>query len=262
VTRHRLDVITALLPERAAHLAEATRSVRDTRTTLARDGVELRWHLVVDGRGADLPRVEEADHMVVLGRHCGVSAARNLGLAQADGDSIMPFDGDDLLLADGVRHAIDLLEQHRDVGWVGGASEIYETETVSSDNEVHRLARASNHHVPDHLVHWRAGTLGYPVGRPWPFHPNVLLVRTAVALSVGGWPAVPASEDKGFSARLAASVDGLQTPRALIAYRLWEHQTTNSAGFSKLDAAATTFNLRTLGLRAGATEADGETQHV
>jgi hypothetical protein len=261
MTRHHLDVITALLPERATHLAEAARSVRHARAALAEDGIALRWHLIIDGSW-DAPTVGEADRMVVLGRHCGVSAARNLGLAQANGDSVMPFDGDDLLLADGVRHAIDLLEQHRDVGWVGGASEIYETGNDSFDNEAHHLARTSNRHVPDRLVRWRAGELGYPVGRPWPFHPNVLLVRTAAALGVGGWPAVPASEDKGFSARLGASVDGLQTPRALIAYRLWEHQTTTSAGFFALDATATTFNLRTLALPDGAAEAGGGTPHV
>ncbi|MGL5829851.1 MAG: glycosyltransferase family 2 protein, partial [Angustibacter sp.] len=84
----KFSIITACLPSRSEHLADTAASVR-----AAKEAMPLEWVLVIDGPG-DVVAVD-ADIQLRLPRRCGISAARNVGLANASGDLIVPLDADD-----------------------------------------------------------------------------------------------------------------------------------------------------------------------
>lgn len=102
-----------------AYLDEAAASV------LGQTHRELEIVLVDDGSTDLLTRAVVAR----LGRHPrirllqlengGVARARNLGIAAASGEYVMPFDADDRLLPDYVAQAAQVLDSQSDVGFVG-----------------------------------------------------------------------------------------------------------------------------------------------
>jgi hypothetical protein len=245
-----LDILTAVLPEKSQHLVETAGSVLHAKSMLAERGVVARWHLVFDGE-IELARVDPrvraaADRILVLGRRCGVSAARNSGLVGCAAEMLMPLDGDDVLHPEGVAAAVTLLGARAELGWVAGVAEI-----ASEGARSHPEGVSAGRVGPDGRL-WSAGELGYAPERPWvgdadgAFCPSAVVMRTELVWAAGGWPAIPAAEDKGLLLRVSAMADGVQLAVPLISYRIWSEQTTACEGFSHMVELATGFNLRAL----------------
>jgi hypothetical protein len=73
------------------------------------------------------------------------------------------------------------------------------------------------------LEHWKAHDYRAQV------HPATLCVRREVLLALGGWMALPASEDTGLLMALSAVSRGWFTAETGLLYRKWPGQSTSQA---------------------------------
>jgi hypothetical protein len=164
-----------------------------------------------------------------------VSVARNLALSATDGTGwSFRLDGDDTLDVDGwcalVRdprfgttpwHPTNLLdhEGHRSVHW-------FDDERLWAPREVEER--------------WTS---------PMPFHPNNVVVRSDLALGVGGWPAVRVNEDLLWCFALNEHEPGLALAHVTLRYRKWERQTVGAARYVTDKTAAFAYIERVVNAR-------------
>jgi O-antigen biosynthesis protein len=114
VSRPHISIITPVFDTPVQRLEEAVESV------LAQAYENWELVLVDDGSTAvdllrALPRIAKRDRRIVLaslGKHEGISAASNHGLALARGDWITFLDHDDVLEPDALFHIVKLLQTH------------------------------------------------------------------------------------------------------------------------------------------------------
>jgi GT2 family glycosyltransferase len=110
-------LISILMPafnSNEAHLREAAQSVLDQ--------VYENWELVIVDDGSErpaavLPDLAKRDARIRVSmekKHAGISAALDVGLAQARGDYIALLDHDDLLEPDALFRAVEVLQEHRE----------------------------------------------------------------------------------------------------------------------------------------------------
>src|ERR1043166_827555 len=95
-------------------------TVRDAvRSVLAQRYRDLELIVVDDGSTDDtaarLAAVSDPRLRVIMGRHAGVSAARNLGVSKASGNLISFLDSDDLWHPDKLTAEVAFLERHPEV---------------------------------------------------------------------------------------------------------------------------------------------------
>lgn len=90
--------------------------LRESLDSIFAQGVaDLEVVVVDDGSTDDTPKIlrDYGERIrVVAGRHEGLSAARNLGLAEARGEWIAFHDADDVALPDRLQHAVTFLRDH------------------------------------------------------------------------------------------------------------------------------------------------------
>ena len=170
-------MLTAVAPHLSGHLLDTAQSVQRAFRAAASVGWTLRWLIAVDGPGEipTLGGVPADVHRLAV--RAGVAGARNCALAGAHAHGwVLPLDGDDELDANGLA-------------------------AVLSDPALTRADWTSANRVlleGSHTPHWRNGPRSWAPGErasawalPFPFHPNTLLVRSAVARAAGGSPADP-----------------------------------------------------------------------
>ena len=94
------------------------------------------------------------------------------------------------------------------------------------------------------LAHWRGHSYRLPV------HPATLCIRRDLLLALGGWMALPASEDTGLLLAANAVIDGYHLAEPSLQYRKWAGQATAQAAHTDpVDAAN---RVRLIELRATA----------
>ncbi|HEY6234336.1 MAG TPA: glycosyltransferase family A protein [Candidatus Elarobacter sp.] len=199
-----------MLPARAEYLTETAAAVSRCRVAAARAGWGLEWVVVVDGPGA-VPAVA-CDQLTRLPERVGIASARNVALANAAGGWIAPLDGDDVFDEAGFTALLAVLDRNRELSWLSGNRLL-----MDGRRTAHWNAKSTP---------WPAGTLADSWSSPFPFHPNCLLVRTDLALRVGGWPAVPVNEDMAFALLVAEEAAGASDVPVLTHYRVWDRQET------------------------------------
>ncbi|MEU0947040.1 glycosyltransferase family 2 protein [Streptomyces canus] len=185
-------------------------------------GWEWRWVIQEDGRTDEVRPYVPDDPRVTFrqGRSGGPGVARTVALAHATGPYVKVLDADDLLTPGALARDLAALEADPALGWATSRAldRLPDGSTVGSpdDPEEGPLAPGAL------LAHWKAHA--FP-----PVVPGTLFVRRELLLALGGWMALPASEDTGLLLALDAVSRGWFTAEPGLLYRRWEGQVTGQA---------------------------------
>ncbi|MER5517521.1 glycosyltransferase family 2 protein [Streptomyces sp. NPDC002763] len=212
-----VTVVTAVHAPSARFLPEAYESLCAQRLP---DGWEWQWLVQEDGYGDEVRRYVPDDARVSFrqGRTGGPGVARTIALARAEGPYVKILDADDQLTPGALARDLAVLEARPEIGWA--TSRVLDllpdgaTAGFPGDPEEGPIERGAV------LDFWTANGFLAQV------HPASLFVRRELLLALGGWMALPASEDTGLLLALNAVSRGWFTAEAGLLYRKWEGQVT------------------------------------
>jgi len=186
-------------------------------------GWDWQWLVQEDGTEGHarvlLPNDDRISY--ATGRPLGPGIARTYALARAVGELIKVLDSDDVLTPGALARDIAAVTGSPDIGWAtcraldlmpDGSTVAYRDEPPAGP-----IARG------DVLRHWVEHDHRSPV------HPATLCIRRDLLLSLGGWMALPASEDTGLLLAADAVATGYFTAEAGLYYRKWPGQLTAHA---------------------------------
>lgn len=229
-----VSVITPVHAPSVGYLADAYRSLAEQ---VMPDGWAWEWLVQEDGQTGLLDGLLPDDPRISVGtgRAGGPGVARTLALARAAGELVKVLDADDQLLPGVLARDIEALTQHPDIGWT--ASRVLDllpdgsTVGFEEDPPDGPIARGVV------LDFWRAHDHRASV------HPASLCLRRDLLLALGGWMALPASEDTGLLIAASVVCDGYFTADPGLHYRKWPGQVTNQAAHREPGEFAARMNL-------------------
>lgn len=212
-----ISVITAVHAPGAGFLPEAYRSLAEQRLP---DGWDWQWVVQEDGEtDAVGPRLPDDDRVSFgQGRRGRAGMARTMGLSRAEGGLVKVLDADDRLTPGALARDIEALTSNEGIAWA--ASRVLDllpdgtTRGFDDDPEEGPIERGAV------LDYWKAHDFRAQV------HPATLCVRREPLLALGGWMALPASEDTGLLLALNAVSRGWFTAEPGLLYRKWPGQVT------------------------------------
>lgn len=181
-------------------------------------GWEWEWVVQEDGTSGIAEEILPADDRIRFGRgrHGGVAITRNLALARCRGELVKNLDQDDVLCADVLARDVTVLTERSDVGWV--TSRVLDllpdggTVGFEADPPPGRLE-------PGVVVeYWRSH--GYRL----PVHPATICIRRRLVVALGGWMAVPGSDDTGLLIAASVVSAGYFHGEVGLLYRKWPGQ--------------------------------------
>ncbi|MFE0677705.1 glycosyltransferase family 2 protein [Streptomyces sp. NPDC058867] len=218
--RRHVIIVTAVHGPSARFLPEAYTSLCEQELP---DGWTWRWVVQEDGTGDAVAPYVPDDARVTFrqGRPGGPGVARTIALAHADGPYVKVLDADDRLTPGALARDLAALEGGPGIGWTtSGVLDLLpdgSTAGFPGDPEAGPIERGAL------LDSWRTNDFRAPV------HPASLCVRRDLLLALGGWMALPASEDTGLLLALNAVSRGWFTAEAGLLYRKWAGQVTGQA---------------------------------
>ncbi|SHL60052.1 glycosyltransferase family 2 protein [Streptomyces yunnanensis] len=235
----RIIVVTAVHAPSARFLPDAYASL--CRQELPR-GWEWHWLVQEDGKSdAVAPHVPDDPRVTFRqGRPGGPGVARTIALSRADGDYVKVLDADDQLTPGVLARDLAALEGDRGLGWA--TSRVLDllpdgsTVGFEGDPEAGPIERGAI------LDFWTAHDFRAQV------HPASLCIRRDLLLALGGWMALPASEDTGLLLALNATSRGWFSSEVGLLYRKWPGQVTSQA--SHVDAAERAARMAVVAARA------------
>jgi glycosyltransferase involved in cell wall biosynthesis len=215
-----VSVITPVHEISAPYLVEAYKSLNDQEMP---DGWQWRWLVQEDGEAGTIADFLPDDPRISYstGRAGGPGVARTLALARADGELVKVLDADDQLTEGALARDIAILDEHQDVGWStarvldllpDGSIQSWE----HSDPPDGPIERGQVYH------YWRNQ-------HRLPVHPATLCIRRQLLLALGGWMALPTSEDTGLLIALNIVARGYFIGQPALLYRKWPGQITGHA---------------------------------
>jgi glycosyltransferase involved in cell wall biosynthesis len=212
----RIDVVTAVHAPSAPYLPEAYKSLCAQELP---DGWEWHWVIQEDGTTDGVaPHVPDDTRVTFRqGRRGGPGVARTMALAHAEGTYVKVLDADDRLTPGALARDLAVLEGDPTIGWATSSvlDSLPDGSTVGfPDPPGGPIERG------DVLEHWKANDFLAQV------HPATLFVRRDLLLALGGWMALPASEDTGLLLALDAVSRGWFTSEVGLLYRKWDGQAT------------------------------------
>ncbi|MFJ4619585.1 glycosyltransferase family 2 protein [Streptomyces sp. NPDC088812] len=238
----RIVVVTAVHAPSAPYLPEAHASLCDQELP---DGWEWHWVVQEDGATDEVaPHLPVDDPRVTFrqGRRGGPGVARTVALAHAEGEYVKVLDADDRLAPGALARDLAALESDPAIGWATScALDLLPDGTTAGfpddppDGPIER---------GEVLAHWTAN--GYRTQ----VHPATLCVRRDLLLALGGWMALPASEDTGLLLALDAVSRGWFSAEVGLLYRKWDGQATGQA--SHVDPAERAARMAVVAARARA----------
>ncbi|MFJ5260929.1 glycosyltransferase family 2 protein [Streptomyces sp. NPDC088387] len=216
----RVVIVTAVHAPSARFLPDAHASLCEQRLPA---GWEWHWLIQEDGRTDEVRPYVPEDTRVSFrqGRPGGPGVARTIALAYADGEYVKVLDADDRLAPGALARDVTALEADRSLGWATSRALdlLPDGSTVgfAGDPEQGPVERGAV------LDFWKANGFRAQV------HPATLCVRRELLLALGGWMALPASEDTGLLLALNAVSRGWFSAEVGLLYRKWEGQVTGQA---------------------------------
>ncbi|MBS2961877.1 glycosyltransferase family 2 protein [Actinocrinis puniceicyclus] len=236
-----ISVITAVHNPEAEFLAAAYASLAAQNLP-----VGWRWEWVVqeDGESGAARAILPGDPRISHGynAHGGVAITRNLALARAAGGLIKNLDQDDQLTEGTLARDIAVLDADPDVQWTASrALDLMPDGTTAAFGDDPPPGRLRPGRILDY---WHTHDYRLPV------HPATLCIRRPLLMAVGGWMAVPGSDDAGML--IAASVLGVGhfIGDVGLLYRKWPGQV--SAQPQHTEAASWNLRMRLIRERAAA----------
>ncbi|MFG3272382.1 MULTISPECIES: glycosyltransferase family 2 protein [Streptomyces] len=216
----RIVVVTAVHGPHARFLPEAYASLCAQRLP---EGWEWHWVVQEDGESEDVEPYVPQDTRVTFrqGRAGGPGVARTMALAHADGAYVKVLDADDRLAPGALARDLAALEEDPGLGWA--TSRVLDllpdgsTVGFPGDPDQGPIERGAV------LAYWKANGFLAQV------HPASLFVRRELLLALGGWMALPASEDTGLLLALNAVSRGWFSGEVGLLYRKWDGQVTGQA---------------------------------
>ncbi|MFD2767245.1 glycosyltransferase [Micromonospora eburnea] len=214
-----ISVITPVYPPNSAHLAEAGTSLYSQKLPA---GWRWEWLVQIDGDEGEVSLPADTRIKVARNRHAGPAVARTLALAKSVGSLIKSFDADDLLTEGALERDIRVLENNPEVGWtVSSATDLMPDGSLvsfpESDPPEGIMARGSI------FDYWRTHD-----HRP-PVVPGTMCIRRDLLVGLGGWMALPASEDTGLLIAANILSPGYFITETGLLYRKWPSQSTAQA---------------------------------
>jgi len=214
---HIVSVITPVHGPSAHHLRDAYASL--TRQEMP-PGWEWEWVLQEDGESTEVRPHVPADPRVSFGqgRQGRAGMARTMALARARGDLVKVLDADDMLTPGALRRDIEVLAGDSGAAWTTSRALdlLPDGSTVGFDGDPPPGPIARN----AVLERWRAHDYRAQV------HPATLCARRDLVSALGGWMALPSSEDTGLLMALNAVSTGWFIGECGLLYRKWPGQTT------------------------------------
>ncbi|GAA5612252.1 glycosyltransferase [Streptomyces platensis] len=222
--RRRIIIVTAVHPPSAHFLPDAYRSLCQQELP---DGWEWHWVIQEDGTSdAVAPHVpDDARVTFRQGRAGGPGVARTIALAHAEGEYLKVLDADDQLAPGALARDLAALESDPGLGWA--TSRVLDllpdgsTAGFPGDPEPGPVERGAV------LDYWKANGFRAQV------HPATLFMRRDLVLALGGWMALPASEDTGLLLALNATSRGWFSSEVGLHYRKWPGQATSQASHTQ-----------------------------
>ncbi|MFD7589365.1 glycosyltransferase family 2 protein [Kitasatospora sp. NPDC059811] len=215
-----VTIITAVYGPSAEYLSDAYKSILDQELP---DGWGWQWVIQQDGETDDVaPHVpDDARISFGQGRHGRAGMARTMGLSRATGQFVKVLDADDQLPAGTLARDLAVLTSRPDVAWTTSRvlDLLPDGSTVGFDQD----PPAGSIERGEVLAHWKAHDFRAQV------HPATLCVRRDLLLALGGWMALPASEDTGLLMALTAVSRGWFIEETGLLYRKWPGQSTHQA---------------------------------
>ncbi|WP_030782040.1 glycosyltransferase family 2 protein [Streptomyces sp. NRRL S-920] len=214
----RIVIVTAVHAPSARFLPEAYDSLRAQELPA---GWEWTWVIQEDGTTDEVaPHVPDDERVTFRqGRPGGPGVARTMALAHADGEYVKILDADDQLPPGALARDLAALESDPTLGWATSrALDLLpdgSTAGFPGDPEPGPIERRAV------LDYWSAHDYRAQV------HPATLFVRRDLLLALGGWMALPASEDTGLLLALNSVARGWFSAEVGLLYRKWEGQATS-----------------------------------
>ncbi|MEV0534706.1 glycosyltransferase [Kitasatospora sp. NPDC050463] len=219
-----VTVITAVHGPSAEYLADAYKSLLEQDLP---DGWDWQWVIQEDSETDDVaPHVpDDARISFGQGRHGRAGMARTMGLSRATGQFVKVLDADDMLPPGTLARDLAVLTSRPDVAWTTSRvlDLLPDGTTVGFDQD----PPAGPVERGEVLAHWKAHDFRAQV------HPATLCVRRDLLLALGGWMALPASEDTGLLLALNAVSRGWFIEDTGLLYRKWPGQSTHQAAHSQ-----------------------------
>ncbi|MEU7054567.1 glycosyltransferase family 2 protein [Streptomyces sp. NPDC046197] len=216
----RITVVTCVHAPSAGFLPEAYKSLCEQQLP---EGWEWQWLIQEDGRTDDVrPHVPDDERVTFRqGRPGGPGVARTIALAHADGEYVKVLDADDQLPPGALARDLTVLEADPTIGWAASrALDLLpdgSTAGFPGDPDDGPIERGAV------LAFWAANDFRAQV------HPATLCVRRDLLVALGGWMALPASEDTGLLLALNAVSRGWFSRDVGLFYRKWEGQATGQS---------------------------------
>jgi glycosyltransferase involved in cell wall biosynthesis len=219
----RITVITAVHGPSAHFLPDAHKSLIEQELP---EGWEWHWLIQQDGTGEGVAGHVPDDPRVAFkqGRPGGPGVARTVALAHADGEYVKVLDADDQLPPGTLARDLAALEADPSIGWATSrALDLLPDKSTAGFPGDPAPGPIETGTVLDS---WKSN--GYLA----PVHPASLFARRKLVLALGGWMALPASEDTGLLLALNAVSRGWFTADVGLLYRKWPGQATGQAAHS------------------------------
>ncbi|MEV6212605.1 glycosyltransferase family A protein [Kitasatospora sp. NPDC051914] len=215
-----VTVITAVHGPAAGYLADAYKSLCEQEMPV---GWDWEWIIQEDGETEEVRPYVPDDVRISFGqgRHGRAGMARTLGLARAKGEFVKVLDADDMLTPGCLARDIAALTGQSGAAWTTSRvlDLLPDGSTVGFDQDPPEGTIERG----EVLAHWKAHDYRAQV------HPATLCVRRELLLAVGGWMALPASEDTGLLMALNAVSRGWFSAETGLLYRKWPGQSTSHA---------------------------------
>ncbi|WP_030062354.1 MULTISPECIES: glycosyltransferase family 2 protein [Streptomyces] len=216
---HVISVITAVHGPSASYLPDAYKSLLAQELP---EGWDWQWVIQEDGETDTVaPHVPDDPRITFgQGRHGRAGVARTMALSRATGQYVKVLDADDMLVEGTLARDLAAL-QRPGICW--STSRVLDLlpdgSTVGFDQDPPEgpIERGAV------LEHWKAHDFRAQV------HPATLCARRDLVLALGGWMALPASEDTGILMALNAVSRGWFSAETGLLYRKWPGQSTASS---------------------------------